>query len=201
APGKCFRLYSVDGYEGMNEDIVPEILRCNLGSVILLLKASGVEDVTNSRFMLMVGALENLYALGALNDDSTLSDLGRSMAEFPLDPLFSKVIINSKVVKYLHTNIVIKYSKNMNCTSEILTIVAMLSVENVFFAPMDKREDASEAKKKFINHDGDHLTLLNVWDGYKAVNGDRDWCTQNFINGRAMRQVQVPTIYDFKFHV
>lgn len=34
--------------------------------------------------------LEQLYALGALNDKGELTKIGRRMAEFPLDPMLSE---------------------------------------------------------------------------------------------------------------
>ncbi len=42
---------------------------------------------------MLVRALENLYALGALNDVGDLTKLGRRMAEFPLDPMLSKMLV------------------------------------------------------------------------------------------------------------
>ncbi|KAI8841958.1 hypothetical protein BJ741DRAFT_408789 [Chytriomyces cf. hyalinus JEL632] len=94
------------------------------------------------------------------------------MAGFPVDPSLAKVLIHSKA---------------LNCTAEVISIISMLSVETVFFSPHDKREAANEAKRKFVSHDGDHITLLNVMRGYQAVSGDKDWCIQNYINGRAIK--------------
>ncbi|KAI8616882.1 Dhx8 protein [Chytriomyces sp. MP71] len=94
------------------------------------------------------------------------------MAGFPVDPALAKVLI---------------HSKTLHCTAEVISIISMLSVETVFFSPHDKREAANEAKAKFINLEGDHLTLLNVMRGYQAVHGDKEWCIQNFINGRAIK--------------
>ena len=47
----------------------------------------------------LIRALEQLYALAALNDDGDLTKLGRRMAEFPVDPMLSKVIIKSEHYK------------------------------------------------------------------------------------------------------
>lgn len=56
------------------------------------------------------------------------------MAEFPLEPQLSKILIKSC---------------ELGCSSEILTIVAMLSVENVFYRPKDKQAQADAKKAKF----------------------------------------------------
>ena len=100
APGKCFRLYTAWAYKNELEDsTVPEIQRTNLGNVVLLLKSLGINDLLHFDFMdpppheTLVLALEQLYALGALNHAGELTTLGRKMAEFPVDPLMSKALI------------------------------------------------------------------------------------------------------------
>ena len=58
---------------------MPEIKRCNIASVVLQLKALGVDDVLHFDFMdpppreAVVRSLELLYALGALDDTGKLS--------------------------------------------------------------------------------------------------------------------------------
>lgn len=120
----------------------------------------------------MVRALEELYALGALDDRGELSNLGRKMAEFPLDPPFAKVLIKSA---------------EYGCSLEVIAIISLLSVDTIFYTPSDKREQAAEARRKFIHSDGDHLTLLNALKAYWEVKGDSEWCRENFINTRNVK--------------
>ena len=68
----------------------------------------------------MITAMEQLHSLSALDDEGLLTRLGRRMAEFPLDPMLSKMLI---------------MSVHLGCSDEILTIVSMLSVQNVFYRP------------------------------------------------------------------
>lgn len=124
----------------------------------------------------MSRALEQLYSLGAIDDKGTLTEEGKQMAEFPLDPVFSKVLIQSQ---------------QYECTSEVISIISLLSVDSVFFTPPDKRDNVAEAKKRFLHPDGDHLTLLNVLKSYWEVKGDKEWCRENFINMRNMKIVLV----------
>ena len=49
----------------------------------------------------MISAMEQLYALGALDDEGLLTRLGRKMAEFPLEPPLSKMVITSVDMGYL----------------------------------------------------------------------------------------------------
>lgn len=101
-PGKAFRLFTKWAFANeLEENTVPEIQRTNLGMVVLLLKSLGINDLIGFEFMdppageTLMRAFELLYALGALNDRGELTKLGRRMAEFPLDPMLSKTIIQS----------------------------------------------------------------------------------------------------------
>ena len=51
APGKCFRLYTEETLATLDENTIPEILRCNLSGVILSLKAIGFKDVSKIDFI------------------------------------------------------------------------------------------------------------------------------------------------------
>ncbi|KAG1149758.1 hypothetical protein G6F37_009873 [Rhizopus arrhizus] len=178
AAGICYRLYTEQTFRELEDDTVPEIRRCNLAAAVLALKATGIDNVLEFDYMdrpsraSLIRALEELYALGAINDQGQLSDVGKQMAEFPLDPMYSKVLIQSK---------------DYECTSEAIAIISLLSVDSIFFTPSDKREQAAEARKKFLHSDGDHLTLLNVLKSYWEVKGDHEWCRDNFINNRNMK--------------
>lgn len=68
----------------------------------------------------MITAMEQLHSLGSLDDEGLLTRLGRRMAEFPLEPQLSKMLIQSV---------------HLGCSDEVLTIVSMLSVQNVFYRP------------------------------------------------------------------
>ena len=70
--------------------------------MVLLLKSLGINDLIHFDFMdpppheTLVLALEQLYALGALNHMGELTKLGRRMAELPVDPMLSKMILASE---------------------------------------------------------------------------------------------------------
>ena len=126
-PGKCFRLYTEKAYKNeMQDNTYPEILRSNLGAVVIQLKKLGIDDLVHFDFMdppapeTLMGALELLNYLAALDDDGNLTELGAIMAEFPLDPQLAKMLIAS--CEY-------------NCSNEILSIVSMLSVPQCFVRP------------------------------------------------------------------
>jgi pre-mRNA-splicing factor ATP-dependent RNA helicase DHX15/PRP43 len=90
-PGKCFRLYTEKSFlKELQEQTYPEILKSNLGSIVLQLKKVGVDDLVHFDFMdppapeTLMRALEMLNYLGALDDDGDLTKIGEQMSEFPL---------------------------------------------------------------------------------------------------------------------
>ena len=179
-PGKCFRLYTEAAYQSeMLPTSIPEIQRQNLSHTILMLKAMGINDLLHFDFMdppptnTMLTALEELYALSALDDEGLLTRLGRKMADFPMEPALAKTLIASV---------------DMGCSEEILTIVAMLSVQTVFYRPKEKQQQADQKKSKFHDPHGDHLTLLNVYNGWKNSHFSNPWCHENFIQARQMKR-------------
>ncbi|THH16647.1 hypothetical protein EW146_g4029 [Bondarzewia mesenterica] len=160
---------------------IPDIQRTNLSHTILMLKAMGINDLLSFDFMdpppaqTMLTALESLYALSALDDEGLLTRLGRKMADFPMEPPLAKMLIASV---------------ELGCSEEILSIVAMLSVQSVFYRPKEKQGQADSKKAKFHQPEGDHLTLLTVYNGWKASNFSNPWCYENFIQARSMRRAQ-----------
>lgn len=181
-PGKCFRLYTESAFQSeMLPTSIPEIQRQNLSHTILMLKAMGINDLLHFDFMdppptnTMLTALEELYALSALDDEGLLTRLGRKMADFPMEPSLAKVLIAAV---------------DLGCSDEILSIVAMLSMPTVFYRPKEKQTQADQKKAKFHDPHGDHLTLLNVYNGWKQNKFANPWCFENFIQARSMRRAK-----------
>ena len=184
----------------MSEDTIPEIQRCHLSSIVLQLLALGVSDVLSFDFMSppphdsLVAAIEQLYLLGAVEKRNTgtpkhpptkkrhrghkvgsqdaqeaetepeedynlqLTPLGEKLAHFPLDPRLARAILSSA---------------ELGCTHEVLTVVAMLSVDSVVFSPREKREQVAAVHRKFVSADGDHMTLLSIYRAYNSARGNK----------------------------
>ncbi|KAI1052812.1 hypothetical protein LB506_009941 [Fusarium annulatum] len=181
-PGKCFRLYTEAAFESeMLPSPIPDIQRQNISNTILMLKALGINNLLQFDFMdpppvnTMLTALEELYALGALDDEGLLTRLGRKMADFPMEPTLAKVLI---------------ISGELGCSDEMLSIVAMLSLANVFYRPKEKQTQADQKKAKFHDPHGDHLTLLNVFNSWKQNGYSAPWCFENYIQARAMKRAK-----------
>lgn len=181
-PGKCYRLYTEAAYRNeMLTTPVPEIQRTNLANTVLQLKAMGINDLLSFEFMdappteTLLMALQQLHSLSALDDEGLLTRLGRRMAEFPLEPMLSKMLI---------------MSVHLGCSEEILTVVSMLSVQDVFYRPKDKQAIADSKKAKFNQPEGDHLTLLAVYNSWKNNKFSNAWCYENFVQARTLKRAQ-----------
>ena len=113
-------------------------------------------------------------------------------------------------------------SPEFNCSQEILTIVAMLSgnlfwldvlmrliaslvVPNIWVRPNEKRKEADIAKQRLSIPEGDHLTLLNVFDEYQNSTyrsnmfsplmakiwsdlRNRKWAWDNYVSARSLAE-------------
>ena len=182
-PGKCFRLYTSSSFQNELEDNnVPEIQRNNLISMILLMKSLGINNLLDFDFMdsppheILIKALEQLYALGALNSEGVLTQTGLKMIQFPIDPSLTKCIISS-----------IKY----NCLKEILTIVSMLSIgSSIYYDSPDDKNNSNKAHSMFEHNEGDHFALLQIYNEWEETDFSNIWCTENYIHPKAMQKAR-----------
>lgn len=205
SPGTCYRLYTESEYDSMQLNTVPEILRSNLLSVVLNLLALGITDLLGFDFMSkpsmdsLSASLDQLELLGAVRrsnsnghenttssadepvskrpkldgkDGYELTEIGRRMVQFPLDPKLARCILAAE---------------KLNCVEEVLKIVSVLSVENVFINEAAKRDQIMNIRQKFVSADGDHITLLNVFKGFVANRGVKEWCHENYLDGKNLK--------------
>ncbi|XP_031228458.1 probable ATP-dependent RNA helicase DHX35 isoform X3 [Mastomys coucha] len=184
--GKCYRLYTEDAFDQLPQSTIPEMQRSNLAPVILQLKALGIDNVLRFHFMSpppaqsMVQALELLYALGGLDKDCRLTEpLGMRIAEFPLNPMFAKMLLESG---------------NFGCSQEVLSIAAMMQIQNVFVFPSNQKSQATRVHRKFAVEEGDHLTMLNVYEAFIKHNKSSQWCQEHFLNYKGL--VRAATVRD-----
>ncbi|KAK0569682.1 hypothetical protein OC861_000642 [Tilletia horrida] len=84
-------------------------------------------------------------------------------------------------------------SATFRCSSEILSIAAMTSVQNPFIIPDEGRSSAGAAgeieRRKFTAEEGDHLTLLNVYSAFvnpRVGKQSGKWCGRHRLNFKAL---------------
>ncbi len=173
-------MYTEETFQALPDANIPEIQRSNLAPFILQLKALGIDNVLRFDFLtpppaeLMTRALELLYSLGALDDYAKLTrPLGLRMAELAVEPMMAKTLLSAS---------------SFGCLSEILTIAAMTSLGgSIWFEHDGERKKTESARRKFAADEGDHLTLLNVYQTF-VTKGRKEsrFCHENFLNFKSM---------------
>ena len=185
-PGIAFRLYTLSSYENeMFDNPIPEIQRSNLMNTILLLKNLNINKISNFPFIdppsieLIETSQYELWSIGALNNYGELTNLGKEMCKYPIDPNLSKLLIISN-------------QENFQCCEEILKIISMLSVPSVFIISKKNiklQEKITKIRENFQIFDSDHLTLLNIFNQFQNVKDhEREkWCLKNYFNYKSLR--------------
>lgn len=190
--GICIRLYSQEEFSRKPLYTPPEIMRSNLAGVILRMLELNLGAVTSFPFIdkphpkSIRDGLDILRDLGALTkDDSTektnlykLTDTGRKMAEFPLDPRASRMMIEAQ---------------KENCVNEIAVIASALSIQDPRERPYEKADEASKAHAQFAHPESDFLTYLNIWNRYHgsmesltSQSKQRKFCRDHFLSYKRM---------------
>lgn len=165
--------------------------RCDLSLLIIRLKALGIKNVWEFKYLNQpteqefVKALEVLYSLKAIDNEAELTpgknchidfsiDIGMKLVELPVDPKLGASILASN-------------SEEFKCTDEILSIAALMTVGNLFQNGVDSVRLA-KAKKKLGALEGDHITLLNIFHSYcrKNKNARRAFCGEFYLNPNSL---------------
>jgi len=185
--GKVYRLCTEADFEStLREHTIPAMQRSALAWIVLQLKALGVDDVLHFDFVsppsaaALCDGLELLFALGAIDERGDLTDpLGLYMAEFPVEPRVSKMLLSSF---------------EFGCSEEALIVAAMTSARDIFMRPpngrdREKIEEREKCLRSFGDSSGDHASLLCVYREYIKNQRDRNWCNENFLNARVLDHV------------
>jgi ATP-dependent helicase HrpA len=190
--GICIRLYSQEDFSQKPLYTPPEIMRSNLAGVILRMLSLNLGSVNSFPFIdkpqpkSIHDGIDILRDLGALTKDDgfedadhyKLTEVGRTMAEFPLDPRVSRMLIEAK---------------SEACVNEIAVIAAALSIQDPRERPYDKTDQASKAHALFAHPESDFLTYLNIWNRYHGSLESlptqsklRKFCHDHFLSYRRM---------------
>lgn len=186
--GICIRLYSEDDFLGRPVETQPEIQRANLAEVILRMKAFHLGDIETFPFLdppapaAIRAGYGLLHELGALDERRDLTPLGRDLARLPIDPILGRMVIQSQAE---------------HATRELLIIASGLSIQDPRERPLDQREAADAAHRRFSDARSDFLTLLNLWDAVhdewetlRTQNQRRRFCRSHFLSYTRMREWQ-----------
>ena len=186
--GVCIRLYSEDDFNERPPFTQPEIQRSNLAEVILRMKAFHLGDIETFPFVqpptpAAIGAgYALLQELGALDGQRELTPLGFDLARLPIDPTLGRMLLQSQ---------------HEHAARELLIIAAGLSIQDPRERPLEQKEAAQTAHRRFNDPKSDFLALLNIWNAVhdqweklRTQNQRRKFCRQNFLSYLRMREWQ-----------
>ncbi|MBQ1972501.1 MAG: ATP-dependent RNA helicase, partial [Treponema sp.] len=182
-PGICYRLYSRKDYDTRPMYTTEEIYRTDLSEVVLRMAELGITDFQNFDFISppgiegIIGAVDTLNMLKALDSDNTLSSIGKLMVEFPLEPRISRIIIEA-IMKY------------PNVLEEALIAAAFLSANSPFLLPQGEEMEARKAHHNFRDMQGDFVSYLNIFKGYTSSPDKEKFCKKNYLDDRVMAEIE-----------
>jgi ATP-dependent helicase HrpA len=183
--GICIRLYDEQDFETRAAFTEPEILRTNLASVILQMKALRLGDIQDFPFLeppdyrQIKDGFQTLHELGAIDEKNELTPLGRDLSKLPIDPRVGRMILAA-------------YDEQ--CVEQVLILAAALSTQDPRERPLDKQQQADAAHLRFADERSDFLGLLKLWTFYKAQeqhlssNKLRRLCKESFLSFVRMRE-------------
>ncbi|EDW78118.1 uncharacterized protein Dwil_GK24829 [Drosophila willistoni] len=181
-PGKVYRLFTKEDYEGLAARQPPEMRRSEMSGVVLQLKALGIGNILRFDFPSpppaknLLASLETLYALDSIDEQGQLTKpVGYLMAELPFTAMISKML-------YI--------SGQMGCSEEIITIIAMLQVQSIFSRPPSAAAQQSGriAHRHFEVAEGDLITMLNVYTAFVEDGMTKEFCGQYYLIYRNLKR-------------
>ena len=180
--GTCYRLYPVQDFNQRQMYTTEEIYRTDLSEVVLRMSELGITDFQRFDFISppghegMAGAVETLRMLGALEEDNTLSSIGKLMVEFPLMPRISRNIVEA----------ILKYP---DVLEEALIAAAFLSTTSPFVLPPGEETDARKAHHSFRDVQGDFVSYVKLFRTYSAIKNRQKFCKNSYLDERVMAEI------------
>lgn len=180
--GFCYRLYSREDFDGRPEYTTEEIYRTDLSEVVLRMCELGITDFYGFDFIAspgsegIIGAVDTLNMLGALDNGNTLSSIGNLMVSFPLEPRISRIIVEA----------IMRYPE---CIEDVLIASAFLSAHSPFVLPPNEEMEARKAHHRFQDAQGDFCAYLNLYRAYKQSDSKERFCKKNYLDERVMAEI------------
>jgi len=183
APGVVYRLYSEEEYNDREDFTREEIYRTDLTEVVLRMADLGISHYSEFDFIsppkkgAIFSAIETLIMIGALNENQrTLTDTGKKMVDFPLEPRLSRILLEA----------VIKYPQ---VTNNVLIVISFLSAKTPFLYPMGEEIESRQAQKKLAVAGGDFFTWINLYYKYVKTKDKELFCKAYYLDIRSMNEI------------
>ncbi|MDC0088309.1 ATP-dependent helicase HrpB [Akkermansiaceae bacterium] len=183
AEGRCVRLWSEADHGRREAFDLPEIHRVDLAEVILSLKASGVNEINDFRWLdapekhgLEV-AEKLLYQLNATDDFGAITEIGFEMAKFALHPRYSRLLIAGQ---------------EFGCVAEVGFIAAAVQSEGVFVKGRGSKGSNANGRQEFTEP-SDKLDFIAEWRAFQVASDmgyDPRRCGDSGILARGARELE-----------
>ncbi|MDT4981317.1 MAG: ATP-dependent helicase HrpA, partial [Pseudonocardiales bacterium] len=187
ADGIAIRLYSEPDFESRPRYTEPEILRTNLASVILQMAALQLGDIAAFPFLdppdrrSIRDGVTLLQELGAFDANGAITEVGRKLAQLPVDPRIGRMILQAA---------------EEGCVREVLVIAAALSIPDPRERPSDREEAAKQKHARFADEHSDFISYLNLWNYVREQRRERSgnqfrrMCREEFLHYLRIREWQ-----------
>ncbi|MCR5290862.1 MAG: ATP-dependent RNA helicase [Treponema sp.] len=182
-PGTCYRLYTREDFDTRTTYTLEEIYRTDLSEVVLRMSELGITNFEQFDFISppgregLIGAVETLKQLKALDDDRTLSKIGKLMVLFPLEPRISRIIVEA-----------ILYYPDV--LEQAIIAASFLSAQSPFVLPPGEELDARRAHHAFRDMRGDFVTYLNIFKTYTNQTNKTKFCQRNYLDEKIMAEIE-----------
>jgi len=185
APGVCIRLYDESDFLARSAYTTPEIRRTDLAAAILqteLLKIGPLDSMPlldPPRPEMIRDGLATLQEIGAIDEESRVTEIGRKLGRWPVSPRVGRMLIEA--------------DRN-GCLADVLIIAAALEAQDVRLRPPEKQGDADAAHEKFLDPQSDFVSFLRIWDFYHRLKEDlgrsrlEKACRDNYLSVPRLRE-------------
>ena len=180
--GVCYRLYTRKDFETRVMYTTEEIYRTDLSEVVMRMAELGIYDFANFDFISppgkkgIIGAVDTLNMLGALESDNSLSKIGQMMCLFPLSPRQSRMIVEA----------VLYYPESIE---DVLIAAGFLSARSPFLFPDGHELEARKAHASFRDPLGDFVSFLKVYRQYMQAENQKRFCERFYLDERIMAEI------------
>ena len=180
--GVCYRLYTRKDFETRVMYTTEEIYRTDLSEVVMRMAELGIYDFANFDFISppgkkgIIGAVDTLNMLGALESDNSLSKIGQMMCLFPLSPRQSRMIVEA----------VLYYPESIE---DVLIAAGFLSARSPFLFPDGHELEARKAHAAFRDPLGDFVSFLKVYRQYMQAENQKRFCERFYLDERIMAEI------------
>lgn len=185
-PGFCYRLYSKQRFDAMDDFTLPELLRIPLTELCLharIMTTTTITDYLSKALQpppisTINHSIRLLKTIGALNEKEDVTELGYRLVDLPVDVQLGKMLL---------------YSILLKCLDPVLTIVSALSVKDPFVLNFDGESSSSLSRKTLADNSCSDLMvfikLYQLWIEHKTKGQDYRFCRENQISNGIMELI------------